>query len=130
MDRSAPRPSPPPLALLVGVVAIGGALGALGRYGLAEALPASPDGLPVATLLTNLSGCLALGVLVGSRPDAPWLRPFLGTGVLGGFTTFSAFALESDRLLATAPVVAVLYLVLSTAGGVALAAAGLRVGRR
>ena len=127
MDRSRPLT---PLALLCGVVAVGGALGALGRYGLSEALPTSPGDLPVATLLTNLSGCLALGLLVGARPDAPWLRAFLGTGVLGGFTTFSAFALESDRLLATAPAVAVLYLVLSTAGGVALAAAGLRLARR
>ena len=128
MDSS--RTSAPPLALLVGVVALGGALGALGRYGLSEALTTSPGQLPLATLLTNLSGCLALGVLAGARPDAPWLRPFLGTGVLGGFTTFSAFALESDRLLAAAPVVAVVYLVLSTAGGVALAAAGLRMARR
>ena len=114
----------------MGVVAVGGALGALARHGLSEALPASPGELPLATLLTNLSGCLALGVLVGVRPDGPWLRPFVGTGVLGGFTTFSAFALESDRLLATAPLVAALYLVLSTAGGVALAAVGLRLAQR
>lgn len=130
MDSSSPRRSAPPLGLLLGLVAVGGALGALARYGLSVALPASPAGMPVATLLTNLSGCLALGVLAGSRPDAPWLRPFLGTGVLGGFTTFSAFALQTDQLLASAPATAVAYVLLSTAGGVALAAAGLRWGRR
>lgn len=132
--RRSPHSSGPPLAGLLVVVAVGGALGALARYGLADALPTPVDGLPVATLLTNLSGCFALGLLAGARPStspgAPWLRPFLGTGVLGGFTTFSAFALETDRLLVSAPALAGLYLVLSTAGGVALAAAGLRVGGR
>lgn len=108
-------------------MAVGGALGALARHGLAVALPAAPGTLPVATLLTNVTGCLALGLLVGARPDAPWLRPFLATGVLGGFTTFSAFALETDRLLVTAPATALAYVALSTAGGLALAAAGLRL---
>lgn len=130
MDRPSPRRAAPPLVVVVRVVAVGGALGALARHGLAVAVPASPGALPVATLLTNLSGCLALGLLAGAWPEAPWLRPFLGTGVLGGFTTFSTFAIETDRLPAAAPVVALGYVSLSTAGGVALAAAGLRLGRR
>jgi CrcB protein len=121
---------PPALPALVGVVALGGALGALARLALAVTLPAAPGALPAATLLTNLSGCLALGLLVGARPEAPWLRPFLATGVLGGFTTFSAFALETDRLLVTSPATALAYVALSTAGGLALAAAGLRWARR
>jgi CrcB protein len=123
-------PARPPLGPLVALVAVGGAVGALGRQGLALALPASPGALPVATLLTNLTGCLALGLLIGARPDAPWLRPFLATGVLGGFTTFSAFALETDRLLAVAPATGLAYVALSTGGGLALAAAGLALARR
>jgi CrcB protein len=107
------------------VVAAGGALGGVGRYALTLALPAEPGTVPIATLVTNLSGCLALGLLAGALPAARLLRPFLGTGVLGGFTTFSAFALETDRLLASAPGTAVGYLAVSTAGGVALTAAGL-----
>jgi CrcB protein len=100
------------------------------RYALAEALPASPHGLPVATLLTNLLGCLLLGLLVGRLPAAPVLRPLLGTGVLGGFTTMSTLALQVDRLLDDAPLVALGYLAVSTAGGLLLAGLGLRLGRR
>ncbi|MCW2777934.1 MAG: CrcB protein [Frankiales bacterium] len=113
----------------VGLVAVGGAAGAVARYGLAQVLPATPHGLPVATLLTNLVGCLLLGLLVGRRPDDPVLRPLVGTGVLGGFTTMSTLALQTDRLVDDRPLVALLYLALTTAGGLALAAAGLRAGR-
>jgi CrcB protein len=112
------------------VVALGGALGSLARYGTGLALPHDPSDLPVATLLVNVVGCLLLGLLVAGWPHARWLRPFLGTGVLGGFTTFSAFALETDRLLDRAPVVAVLYVGLSLLVGLAAASAGLRLGRR
>lgn len=117
----------PPTLLLV---AAGGAAGALARHLLGLALPVAPAGLPVATLLTNLSGCLLLGLLVGRRPDDAVLRPLLGTGFLGGFTTFSALALQTDRLLADRPAVALAYLAATTAGGLLLAAAGLRLGRR
>jgi CrcB protein len=117
-----------PLLPLILVVAAGGAVGSLGRYGLALALPHDPAELPVATLLVNVVGCLLLGVLVGGWPTARWLRPFVGTGVLGGFTTFSAFALESDRLIDRAPAVAALYVALSVLLGLAGAAAGLRLG--
>jgi CrcB protein len=122
-------PNPPPLSALLPVVAVGGALGALGRYGLSVALPAGPGELPLATLATNLSGCLALGLLVGRWPHARWLRPFAGTGVLAGFTTFSAFALETDRLLLHAPLLGLGYAAVSLAGGLVLAAAGLRWAR-
>ena len=114
----------PRLPALLAVGARGGAVGALGRHGLSVALPAAPGELPWATLLTNLSGCLALGLLVGARPASRWLRPFLGAGVLGGFTTVSAFAVESDRLLVDAPLLGLAYVALSLAGGLGLAAAG------
>jgi CrcB protein len=121
---------PVPLVPLLLVVAAGGAVGSLARYAVAVALPHERAELPVATLLVNVVGCLLLGVLVGGWPRARWLRPFAGTGVLGGFTTFSAFALESDRLLDRAPAVAVVYVALSLLLGLLAAAAGLRLGSR
>ena len=75
------------------LAALGGALGALARWGVAEALPASPGGWPWATLLVNLTGCLLLGVLLAvlaaRSPEPAWPRPFLAVGVLGGYTTYS-----------------------------------------
>ncbi len=111
----------PPVLL----VAVGGAAGALARAGLSEVLPSV-----VATLAANLLGCLLLGLLVGRVPDHPVLRPLLGTGVLGGFTTMSTLALQTDRLADDRPLVALGCLTASTAGGLALAALGLRLGRR
>ncbi|MEV7228446.1 MULTISPECIES: fluoride efflux transporter CrcB [Polymorphospora] len=86
------------------VVAAGGALGSAARYGLAEAWPGPATGFPWATLVTNLIGCALLGALmrvVTTKTDAhPLVRPFLGTGVLGGFTTFSTYAVEARDLVA------------------------------
>jgi CrcB protein len=125
-------PEPAPLGPLLLVVAVGGGIGSLARYGIDVALPYGRTDLPVATLLINVVGCLLLGLLVAGWPHARWMRPFLGTGVLGGFTTFSAFALETDRLLDRAPAVAVAYVALSMVLGLAAAAGGLRLaaGRR
>ncbi|MCW2572144.1 MAG: CrcB family protein, partial [Frankiales bacterium] len=123
-------PEPAPLVPLLVLVAAGGALGSIARYAIGVALPYGRSDLPVATLLINVSGALLLGLLVATRPHARWMRPFLGTGVLGGFTTFSTFALETDRLLGRAPAVAAAYVVLSLALGLGAAAAGLRLGRR
>jgi fluoride exporter len=95
-------------------IALGGALGALARWGLAEALPHTEDQLPWSTALANVTGCFAIGVLLvvlgERRPDSRLLRPLLGTGVLGGYTTFSTYALESRDLLAAGrPVLAAAY---------------------
>ncbi|RFU42043.1 CrcB family protein [Actinomadura logoneensis] len=77
----------------LGAISAGGTLGALARYGLATAFPHGPGGFPWATFWTNVSGCLVIGVLMVVVTEAvrphPLLRPFLGVGVLGGFTTFS-----------------------------------------
>lgn len=90
-------------APVVGVVALGGGLGALGRYGLAEALPTPSGGFPWATFATNVLGCLLIGVLMvlvtEARQAHRLVRPFLGVGVLGGFTTFSTYAVETSGLL-------------------------------
>lgn len=84
-------------------VAAGGALGALVRWFLETAYPAAPDTFPTTTFVINVVGCLLMGVLVvlvtEARDTHPAVRPFLGVGVLGGFTTFSTYAVEAHQLL-------------------------------
>lgn len=83
-------------------VGLGGALGTLARYGVAQLVHVSPDTFPWATFWTNVSGSLALGVVlvlvVERYPPSRYARPFLATGFLGGFTTFSTFVVETDLL--------------------------------
>ncbi|WP_448610733.1 fluoride efflux transporter FluC [Geodermatophilus sp. URMC 60] len=111
------------------LAALGGALGALARWGVATALPHSPGGWPWATLLVNLTGCLLFGALIAllaaRSPEPPWVRPFLAVGVLGGYTTYSAFAVEVVGLAEVGePLLAGGYVFLSVAGGVLAVAAG------
>ena len=89
----------------IALVALGGAAGSLARHGV-ELLLGTSDGLPVGTLTVNLVGAFALGALLeglatrgsdaGHRRTA---RLLVGTGFLGGFTTYSALAVESDALV-------------------------------
>jgi CrcB protein len=84
-------------------VAIGGALGSMSRYGVGRLWPAAPGGFPVPTLTVNLLGSFAIGlsyIWIGARGGGVGdpARLFWMTGVLGGFTTYSAFALESTLL--------------------------------
>lgn len=82
--------------LLVGA---GGALGSVGRYLLSLlALRLFGSAFPIGTLAVNVLGCLAAGAVAARLdPLSPW-RIFLITGVLGGFTTFSAFGLEARAM--------------------------------
>lgn len=85
------------------LVALGGGLGAASRYGVSLAVPARAGEWPWATFTINVTGSLLIGALAGwlaTRGDAgePW-RLFLGVGVLGGFTTFSAYSLETMRMV-------------------------------
>jgi len=85
------------------VVAVGGALGSLGRWALSQAVTTAPGGFPWATLLANVSGGFAIGVLMVFVLDV-WtpsrlVRPFLGVGVLGGFTTVSTYLLDTRALI-------------------------------
>jgi CrcB protein len=117
------------------LAALGGALGALARWGVAEALPHQDAGWPWATLLVNLTGCLLIGVLTGvlanRSPEPAWARPFLGVGVLGGYTTYSAFAVEVVVLADAGALPAALgYVLASVLGGVLAVAAGVRAVRR
>jgi fluoride exporter len=104
------HPTGPPV---LGAIALGGAIGALARYGLAEAMPHRAGAFPWSTFLINVSGCLLIGVLLVMitevRTVHPLSRPFLGTGILGGFTTFSTFAVDTEGLLRDHPLTAVAY---------------------
>ena len=115
-------------------VGLGGFLGSMARYAVALAIGAPAAGrFPFATFAVNLAGCLLIGLLAGlfSRmpavPDA--VRLFLVTGVLGGFTTFSAFGLETVLLLRRGEIaMALLYVGGSVLAGIAAVWLGLRLG--
>jgi fluoride exporter len=85
------------------LVAAGGAIGAAGRYGLGLLVTRTGlGGWPWATLFANVLGSLAIGLVVGAMlrgQGGEGLRLFLAVGVLGGFTTFSSFSLETVTLL-------------------------------
>ncbi len=84
---------------VLAAVGAGGAVGSLARYGLSVAIPHARGEFAVATLLTNVLGCLLIGVLMAvlttTAHPHPLLRPFLGVGILGGFTTFSTFVTDT-----------------------------------
>lgn len=131
--------SSPPFLQSSLYVAIGGGLGAWLRFTAGRLVtsiigPAAASVFPWATLLINVSGSFAMGALVawlarhGSSPmlAAESWRLLLGVGVLGGFTTFSAFSLEIVHLAERgAPALALLYTFVSILGGVAGLFAGL-----
>ena len=84
---------------MVAAVAVGGALGAVLRYLLGEAFPGTPDGFPWTTFAINVSGSFLLALLIPRlRAD---LQAFAGPGVLGGFTTLSAYSEQTRHLLDT-----------------------------
>jgi CrcB protein len=85
------------------VVALGGAIGASARYGASLRWPAHQGGFPWTTLGINAVGCAAIGVFMVVITDF-WaahrlVRPFFGTGVLGGFTTFSTYTVDIQKLI-------------------------------
>ncbi len=88
---------------LVLAVAAGGALGSLARYGLGAWIGSPSGGFPFAILAVNVLGSFAMGVVAGIGGSKAGLSPevqtFLAVGVLGGFTTFSAFSLDAATLI-------------------------------
>ena len=119
---------------VLAVVAAGGALGSLARWGLAAVLPHSGPGWPWSTLIVNLTGSLLLGVLivvVDRRPAHRLLYPFLGVGVLGGWTTFSTMMTDVAGLVAAQAVArAGAYLLVSLVGGLLATGFGIVLTRR
>jgi CrcB protein len=114
-------------------VAVGGLIGTGLRLACDLAFPHGDGDFPVETLLVNLVGAFVLGWLVGglwTRPTTPvWFKAGLGSGVIGSFTTLSAVMASLIALAGVGEAwLAALYLVVSVVGGLALAAAGLRIG--
>ncbi|WP_228991723.1 CrcB family protein [Streptomyces sp. DH8] len=98
-----PVPSAAPQGRVLAAVAAGGALGALARYGALVLWPGA-GGFPWTVFAVNVSGCALIGVLMvltaeRGRITRPLVRPFLGVGVLGGYTTFSTYAADVWGLL-------------------------------
>lgn len=118
------------------IVGLGGALGAMARYGISLLLPSFDPSrhFPLATLMANTIGSLLIGFVIaalfsGGRLGEEW-RLFMVVGLLGGFTTFSAFSLETLMLFQTGrPTAAAIYAVMSLVGIPALCACGWWLGR-
>ncbi len=129
--RSAFRAQAP----VVAAVAAGGGAGATARYAATLVWPTPAGGFPWTILWVNAVGCALMGVLIVAvtewRTTHPLLRPFLGTGVLGGFTTFSTYAVDVRGLFEDGrPAPALLYLALTPVTALAAVWAATAAARR
>ena len=135
-----PTPSAPPdvrrreLATLLATIAVGGVIGSAARYGAGLAWPTSAGSFPWTTLLINVVGCALMGVLMVAVTEAysthRLVRPFLGTGVLGGFTTFSTYTVDIQKLIdGDVPGTALLYLAATAVAAIAAVWVGATVTR-
>jgi CrcB protein len=119
---------------IVGAVFLGGCLGGIARYGVTRAWPTPQHAFPWATFVINASGAFVLALLLvvvnDLLPPTTYVRPLLGTGFCGAWTTFSSITASTDQLAAHGHArTAILYLVGSLAVGVVAALAGLVIGR-
>ncbi len=108
-------------------VALGGAIGAAARYGVGVALFRPGAVFPVGVLAANIIGCFVMGLVVVylGQKSLSHLNPFVMTGILGGFTTFSAFSLEAYTLFERGAVGhAAIYVLVSVAVSLAGLVAG------
>lgn len=138
MGQVSHRPGAGLMLQRAGVVAIGGALGTTARAALEAAAPAAAGAVPWTTFAINVAGSFALGVLLDvlarGGPDEGRrriIRLLCGTGLLGGFTTYSTFIGETERLLSGgATLLALGYAVASVLIGVGAAVVGILMTRR
>ena len=134
LDRAAVTRLTMSPAVLV-AIALGGALGTVARFFLSSAFSDPARQFPTTTLFINLSGSLAIGLLVplvdNFSPRAALLRPFLIAGVLGGWTTYSALAVDAVLLGQDGHTAAgLLSLAATLIGGLLLVVCGNAIGRR
>ncbi len=132
------RPSVPRLGLsstALLAIFVGGALGTVARYLLDAHHPVPQGAFPWVTLAVNLSGSFAIGLLVplterGAR-RAPWARPLLVVGFLGGWTTYSTLAVEAALLVKDGDIVTfIAYVAATVIGGLTLVVAGSGLGQK
>ncbi len=131
-DSASKRSSPHWRLLLIG---LGGAVGTLVRFGVESTFPPAAGGWPLATFLVNISGAFILAALLETLslqgPDDGWrrrIRLAVGTGVLGGYTTYSTFMVETALLGgASHYLIAFGYAAMSVVLGVAAAWTGIAV---
>lgn len=119
---------------VLAAIAVGGAIGAVARYALSLAITAHSGQFPWGTFITNMSGCLVLGLLVvileARFPANRYLRPFLATGVLGAYTTFSTYAVDADLLVRGGHSgIAAMYVIASVVAGLVAVWIGIVTGR-
>jgi len=119
---------------VLAAIALGGALGAPARYGVAQLVHVAPDTFPWATFWTNITGSFAVGALLGLLtdrfPPSRYLRPFVATGFLGAYTTYATFAVETTLLVKDGhPAIATAYAGSSLVAGLAAVWVGLVVAR-
>jgi CrcB protein len=124
----------PARGTILAAIALGGALGAPARYGVAQLVHVAKGSFPWATFWTNSTGSFALGVvlvLILERfPPTRFVRPFVATGFLGAYTTYSTFAVETDLLVRSGRAgIAVAYGMASLVAGFVAVWAGMLVGR-
>ncbi|MFE9974466.1 fluoride efflux transporter FluC [Streptomyces hirsutus] len=120
---------------VLSVIAGGGAVGAGARYEAGQLWPTDSSAFPWTTLGVNAVGCLIIGVFLVAVTEVwsahPLLRPFFGTGVLGGFTTFSTYCADIERLAAQERAgIALAYLAVTVVAAMAAVTIGVAAARR
>lgn len=116
---------------------LGGGLGAISRFGLASTVDSLTQNtrlqrMPVGIYACNMLGCLLIGFIIGyilsrSNTAPTWLQPLIVTGFLGGFTTFSTFALDNHKLLTDTPHYALINILTSIIGSIIAVGIGFKI---